>query len=114
MERGVLGFPRPLGITPLKNISSSNSSSTSNPVTEVMFKDKIWEDLERKKREEWTAKGYSPHLQDMAIELAHDYVTGISGWISTITKMPREEVERKLYDYALNVVAERWIETMSK
>jgi len=103
---GIFGF----GILPLKRPLKGSSSSPEVPY----FKDRTWEELEMKKRKEWTARGYSESLQRMAIELAHDYAVGISGWIATITTMPREEVEKKLYEYSLETVAEKWITEMAK
>ena len=83
-----------------------------NPQT--MFKNSVWEAMERQKRAEWTAKGYSPHLQNMAIDLAHSYAAGISPWVSSISGVSKEEIERKLYSYGLDTVAESWIQKMSK
>jgi len=111
-NKGIFVF----GIIPaiLDALGNSSSNPGSNPDPEPWFKDRVWEELELKKREEWTRKGYSEHLQRMAIELAHDYARSMARWMSSITGVPKEELERKLYEYALEHVAEPWIEKMAQ
>lgn len=72
--------------------------------------------LKEAKRREWTAKGYSPSLQDMALTLAEEWADRMSSFVVGVIKEPeyRARAYRELYKTGLDEVAERWITAMGK
>jgi len=73
-----------------------------------------FEPLRRKKIEEWRRRGYSEHLIKMALMLADNYAYRMSRWLAKWGKLSPEQILPGLYEYALEHVAEHWIEKMGK
>lgn len=71
--------------------------------------------LRNAKMREWTAKGYSPKLQSMAFELAGEWADRMSDWMLRIIEEPnlKRKAYTALYKEGLDMVAERWIQSMS-
>jgi len=75
------------------------------------------EELARRKVEEWKAKGAREGLIRMALELASGWTTRMLEWMTRY--VPEEEKARlqkmmaiKVYEKALEEVADEWIEKM--
>ncbi|MEM1944146.1 MAG: hypothetical protein QXE50_05895 [Nitrososphaerota archaeon] len=89
-----------------------------HPVDEI---DGELEEMIRRKKSEWGARGVGPNLQDMAVDLAREWTRRIVEWHLRNLRdvLPEEELKRvtksltvRVMEDALNKVAERWISAL--
>jgi len=89
----------------------------------VGYVDSESEALIEAKRREWTARGVSKNLQDMAVELAREWTESMARFYASVLEdvIPGEDVKhvseriaKRLLRKALDEVAENWIAKMSE
>lgn len=90
-------------------------SPINNPAVYDVALDTEIEEMTRRKREEFRAKGYPPGLIEKALRWAEEWAWGLPGVRAAYDISPEvgRQVYRRIYQQALNL-SNKWIESLSQ